>query len=92
MTGGKQMNGFCALVNWLLIANDMPEAHIYVRSRLELPGYFRPSKQWDMLVVHQKHLVAAIEFKSQRGPSFGNNFNNRTEEALGNATDIWTAY
>src|SRR5690606_9213644 len=28
----------------------------------------------------------------QVGPSFGNNFNNRTEEALGNATDIWTAY
>ena len=26
-------------------------------------------------------LVAALEFKSQVGPSFGNNFNNRTEEA-----------
>ena len=24
--------------------------------------------------------------------SFGNNFNNRVEEALGNATDFWTAY
>jgi len=24
--------------------------------------------------------------------SFGNNFNNRTEEALGSATDIWAAY
>lgn len=29
--------------------------------------------------------------KSQVG-SFGNNFNNRVEEALGNATDFWTAY
>jgi len=29
--------------------------------------------------------------KSQVG-SFGNNFNNRTEEAIGNATDLWTAY
>lgn len=28
-----------------------------------------------------------MEFKSQRGPSFGNNFNNRTEEALGLAAD-----
>jgi hypothetical protein len=37
-------------------------------------------------------LVAALEFKSQRGPSFGNNFNNRTEEALGSAVDLWTAY
>ena len=34
----------------------------------------------------------AIEFKSQVGPSFGNNFNNRTEEAIGNAEDIWTAF
>jgi hypothetical protein len=45
-----------------------------------------------MLIVHEQHLVAALEFKSQRGPSFGNNFNNRAEEALGNATDLWTAY
>src|SRR5207302_2623281 len=37
-------------------------------------------------------LVMAVEFKSQVGPSFGNNFNNRTEEAIGNAEDIWTAY
>lgn len=38
------------------------------------------------------HLVAAIELKSQVGPSFGNNFNNRTEEAIGNAVDVWRAY
>ncbi|XXY22158.1 PaeR7I family type II restriction endonuclease [Sorangium sp. So ce216] len=92
VTGGKHMDGFCRLVNWLLIESGMPEANIYVRSRLELPGYFRPTKEWDMLVVHNERLVAAIEFKSQKGPSFGNNFNNRTEEALGNAVDIWTAF
>lgn len=33
-----------------------------------------------------------IELKSQVGPSFGNNFNNRTEEAIGTAHDLWTAY
>jgi hypothetical protein len=37
-------------------------------------------------------LVAAIELKSQVGPSFGKNFNNRTEEAIGSALDLWTAY
>jgi hypothetical protein len=36
-------------------------------------------------------LVAALELKSQVG-SLGNNFNNRTEEALGTACDFWTAY
>jgi len=35
--------------------------------------------------------LAGIEFKSQVG-SFGNNYNNRTEEAIGSATDIWAAY
>lgn len=44
------------------------------------------------MIVHNAELLAAIEFKSQIGPSFGNNFNNRSEEALGSATDIWAAY
>lgn len=52
-----------------------------------LPAYFRASKNWDLLVLYRDALVAAMEFKSQRGPSFGNNFNNRTEEALGLAAD-----
>ena len=37
-------------------------------------------------------LIAIVEFKSQVGPSFADSYNNRTEEALGNATDLWTAY
>jgi hypothetical protein len=92
VTGGKQMDGFAALVQTLLVENGLSEASIYARGDRELPGFFRATKDWDMLVVHQGHLVAALEFKSQRGPSFGNNFNNRTEEALGNAKDLWTAY
>ena len=62
------------------------------RRLLTLPGYFRPTKLWDLLVVRQGRLIAAAEFKSQVGPSFGNNANNRCEEALGSAVDLWTAY
>jgi hypothetical protein len=58
----------------------------------ELPGYYRPAKKWDIVVVDDPYLVAAIEFKSQVGPSFGNNFNNRVEEAIGSAVDVWRAY
>ncbi|MCK7473160.1 MAG: PaeR7I family type II restriction endonuclease [Rhodopseudomonas palustris] len=36
-------------------------------------------------------LLATVEVKSQVG-SFGNNFNNRVEEAVGSATDFWKAY
>lgn len=92
VTGGKQMNGFCSLVHWALEQNGMPDASIYVRRHLDLPGFYRATKKWDLLVVHDGGLVAVTEFKSQVGPSFGNNMNNRAEEALGNATDLWTAY
>jgi hypothetical protein len=92
VTGGKQMDGFCKVVRSVLIDSGLPEAHIYLNKKLELPGYFRPTKNWDMLVVSDGRLVSAMEFKSQRGPSFGNNFNNRTEEAIGTAQDLWTAY
>lgn len=92
VTGGKQMDGFCSLVEWLLLQNGLGEASIYVRSRRDIPGYFRPTKDWDMIVVHEGQLMAAVEFKSQRGPSFGNNLNNRAEEAVGTATDLWTAF
>lgn len=59
---------------------------------MELPGYFRPTKEWDLLVIKDDFLAVAIEAKSQVGPSFGNNFNNRTEEAMGSALDLWTAF
>ena len=43
-------------------------------------------------MVADGQLLLAVEFKSQVGTSFSNNYNNRTEEAIGNAEDIWTAY
>ena len=71
----------------------VPELSVYTKRRqTELPGFFRSTKAWDLVVVSDGLLVAAIEVKSHVGPSFGNNLNNRTEEALGCAVDIWTAF
>jgi hypothetical protein len=93
VTSGKNMDGFIALIIELVRANGLDHATIKrQRAVLTLPGYFRPTKLWDLLVINRGHLVAAIELKSQVGPSFGNNFNNRTEEAIGTAHDLWTAY
>lgn len=94
VTAGKNMAGFVAMIRRLILDNGMTQAEVLVgpRGSLTLPGFYRPSKNWDLLVVSQQRLVAAIEFKSQVGPSFGNNFNNRVEEALGNATDLKTAF
>lgn len=92
VTGGKQLDGFVNLIQYLLMLNGVSKESIFVSSDLELPGYYRPNKKWDLLVVENGRLLIVIEFKSQVGPSFGNNFNNRTEEAMGSALDIWTAY
>ena len=93
VTGGKNMDGFISLVIDIVKANGLEHAKIYQeRAVLTLPGYFRPTKLWDLLVMDKGELIAAIELKSQVGPSFGNNFNNRTEEAIGTAYDLWTAY
>jgi hypothetical protein len=93
VTGGKNMDGFLDLVVDLVHANDLKDATILKSGRvLTLPGFFRPTKLWDLLILRKGHLVAALEFKSHVGPSFGNNFNNRTEEALGTAVDLTTAY
>jgi Restriction endonuclease XhoI len=91
VTGGSQMDGFVALVRDLLEESGIDRPVIYCERFVELPGWFRPEKKWDLLVVVDGCLIAAIEFKSQVG-SFGNNYNNRTEEAVGSATDLWAAY
>jgi len=93
VTAGKNMDGFLSLVLDIIKANGLAHAEIHKnRAMLTLPGYFRPTKLWDLLVMYKGELIAAIELKSQVGPSFGNNFNNRTEEAIGTAHDLWTAY
>jgi Restriction endonuclease XhoI len=92
VTGGAQMDGFISLMTELIEESGIKSAHIFHSTALELPGFFRPTKEWDLLVVRDGQLILALEAKSQVGPSFGNNFNNRTEEAMGSALDLWTAY
>jgi hypothetical protein len=92
VTGGAQMDGFINLFTDLIRAAGISERFVFRKKAVELPGFFRPTKEWDLLVVRENMLLAAIEAKSQVGPSFGNNFNNRTEEAIGSAVDLWTAY
>lgn len=89
---GKHLDGFIELITDLTTANGLDASCVRSKGDVILPGYFRATKNWDVIVVHEGNLVAAFEFKSQVGPSFGNNFNNRLEEALGSATDLWTAF
>ena len=91
VTGGKQLDGFINVLYQVAVDIGIPTNCIYIKGN-QLPGYFRPTKDWDMLIISPtQKLIAVVELKSQVG-SFGNNFNNRTEEALGSAIDLWTAF
>lgn len=92
VTGGAQLDGLAELLEDVFVDLGLPRQAVRRSTKIELPGYYRPTKRWDLVVIHRDILVAAIEFKSQVGPSFGNNFNNRIEEGIGNAVDVWRAY
>lgn len=82
---------FLDLLKKVAVDADVPEKCIYLTNN-HIPGYYRATKDWDLIIVSPKNnLVAAIELKSQVG-SYGNNLNNRTEEFLGSSEDFWTAF
>lgn len=91
VVGGKQLDSFIEILKRVAISAGVSESNIYTKNNY-LPGYFRSSKDWDFIIISPTNkLLVAIELKSQVG-SYGNNFNNRTEEALGSAIDFWTAF
>jgi hypothetical protein len=91
--GGKHFNPVVNLLARFFIDAGYPETAIGATgARTNLPAYYRPAKAWDLVVVHRGVLVAAIELKALGGPSFGNNYNNRVEEALGNGSDLARAH
>lgn len=91
--GGKNLDGFLDVVREVAVHCGLDRDEVYLRGKkdLTLPGFYRPLKNWDVVVVRGCRLVAVLELKSQVG-SFGNNFNNRSEEVLGNATDLLEAF
>ncbi len=91
--GGGQFNPLINLISRFFTDAGYPIESVGItKKQVTLPGFFRPNKQWDLVVVHKGVLVAAIEMKALGAPSFGNNYNNRVEEAIGNSADISRAY
>lgn len=88
---GKTLDPFIDIITRTVNESGLPNAGAYTgRNSSQLPGFFRPHKSWDVVIINDGKLIAAVEFKSQVG-SIGNNFNNRTEEVLGSALDLQTA-
>lgn len=89
VTNGKTLDSFRGMIVDVVKRHAPKGVEIHRdKSMVVLPGFFRPTKQWDLLVIHEGRLLAALELKSLCGPSFGNNSNNRCEEALGSAYDF----
>jgi len=80
----KHMDGFSTLI---VEALDHSRATVSAKKNFKLPGHYRPNKRWDLVIFLEDRLLAAIEYKSQVG-SARKNFNNRIEEAIGNALDL----
>ncbi len=92
VTVGKHMDGFAVLFIKIALANGLKKPQIFQKGKeLTLPGFFRPIKNWDLVILNEGRLVAALEFKSQVG-SISNNANNRAEEVLGLGIDLATAF
>lgn len=89
VTGGKTLDSFRDMIAEVARRTGPKGTRVHRnKTMVILPGYFRPTKQWDLLIEHSGRLLAAFELKSLCGPSFGNNANNRCEEALGSACDL----
>lgn len=89
---GQHLDGVAQLIKDIFVEEGFDEVSILRKNKgLTLPGYYRATKDWDLLIVYRDVLIAAIELKSMVG-SVGNNFNNRAEEAIGTATDLWAAH
>lgn len=87
---GKHMTPFEELIQQVVrdagIIVDPPAG-----DTVYLPGYYRETKSWDVVLQYKGHVLAVVEAKSQ-GSSLANNFNNRVEEAIGQAADVWKSH
>lgn len=91
VTGGRHLDAFAKLIQDICIKAGFRESEIFFNREVPVPGYYRPQRNWDVAVLRDGKLIAAVELKSQSG-SFGNNFNNRAEEVIGVSRDFWVAY
>jgi len=105
VTAAGHMDGFVGLFKRIAVETGVPEDYVktgkikmpeYLTSKKTgsktIPGFFRPAKEWDLVITSPKNrLIACLELKSMVG-SFGKNFNNRAEEAIGSAFDFKKAF
>ena len=66
VTGGTQMGGLELLVADILCEAGLKRLDVRTRTALELPGYFRATKKWDLIVVSRAGWL--LRWSSSRKP------------------------
>ena len=87
VTGGNHLAGINLLLLDELNGLGLTNLTTAYNRQATVPGYYRASKSWDLLVSHKDKPVLAIEYKSMKG-SEGKNLNNRADEVIGAAQDL----
>ncbi len=57
VTGGTQMGAIEVLLTDIIVHAGLDLHHVHAGTAVELPGYYRPEKQWDLLVVKDSQLL-----------------------------------
>jgi len=86
VTGGLHLRGINQLIVDEIRATGATDLELRFDRQAVLPGWYRPSKAWDLLVLQHGRPILVVEYKSMAG-SVSNNLNNRADEVLGIAED-----
>lgn len=87
VTGGRHLAGVNTLILDELHDLGLEGLRYETDRRATVPGYYRASKSWDLIVTMHGAPMLAIEYKSMTG-SEGKNLNNRADEVIGAAQDL----
>ena len=63
VTGGAQMDGFVRIVRDLIYEGGLPLGTIHHGQRVEIPGWCRSEKRWDLLVIVEGKLESSLSRK-----------------------------
>jgi len=91
MVGG--MDGFIDLIADIVHANGLTRANLLQQGQpVSLPGHFSPTQSWDLVVINEGRLIAAMKLDSVPGELLANHVGMGCKEVLSMAMELRAAY
>lgn len=92
VTGGAQMDGFIDLLTETArLAGAKPES-IICGPHSELPGFFRPTIAWDVVIYQNQQVLCAFKIATYPGSIGAVEYDRLVENTLTSAYELWHAY